>query len=182
MHFSNSFSNYIEFYSCNHFNNQLLTIDYYTLHNYIRSKLETTRVKSVFYTIYLHKLLYSNSNNKESNHCTFISYISSPHNINPYTYNITTTTTTIDDPLGSRFPIRNPRIQKAKDCTWSRFGPWSTCSKPCGAGTQRRQRTIAVKADPDGGKPCRIDGASEIRLCNRQPCGAGLNRHLDLFY
>ena len=122
-----------------------------------------------YYTTY-----YIFRSNNESNHSTFISYLLfSQHQSN--TNNITTTTTTKDDPLG-RFPIRNPRIQKAKDCTWAPFGPWSTCSKPCGAGTQRRQRTIAVKADPDGGKPCRIDGASEIRLCNRQPCGAGLNR------
>lgn len=131
---------------------------------------------SVFYTTYIHTIIpttiYSSAITSLTTALLF--HISS-HNINQYTNN-NITTTTIDDPALGRFPIRNPRIQKAKDCTWARFGPWSTCSKPCGAGTQRRQRTIAVKADPDGGKPCRIDGASEIRLCNRQPCGAGLNR------
>ena len=74
-----------------------------------------------------------------------------------------------------RFPSRSPRIQRPKDCVWTPFGPWLSCSKPCGTGIQRRLRTIAIKADPDG-KLCRVDGASEIRLCNRQQCGAGLNR------
>ena len=61
---------------------------------------------------------------------------------------------------------------RAQNCQWAPFGPWTSCSKPCGAGLQRRQRTVALKAEP-GGTPCRINGASETRLCNRQPCGSG---------
>ena len=74
---------------------------------------------------------------------------------------------------------RTPReqqhlIQSSRklDCQWSTFGPWTPCTKPCGIGVQRRQRKLLHKAQ-NGGSPCRIEGASETRLCNRDPCGSG---------
>lgn len=110
---------------------------------------------------------------------TFVSYLILPTlALTSKNYNYITEIAVPTDNAGAdqgKFPPRTPRLQNdPKDCQWAPFGPWTKCSLPCGAGIQRRHRTVAIKAEP-GGKACRIEAASEIRLCNRQPCGAGLD-------
>ena len=55
-----------------------------------------------------------------------------------------------------------------KDCQWNQFGPWSSCSKPCGGGAKWRKRTKMVNAEK-GGKPCQ-GGKLEMVSCNNEAC------------
>ena len=54
-------------------------------------------------------------------------------------------------------------------CKWSSWGRWSKCSKSCGGGSQKRQRTVA-KTDKHGGKAC-VGSNTERKTCNTQKCG-----------
>ncbi len=58
------------------------------------------------------------------------------------------------------------------DCTWSQYGDWTPCSKPCGVGIQTRSRDILVEARGEGAIECH-GRKVETRICNRHPCGAG---------
>ncbi|XP_076799785.1 uncharacterized protein LOC143444876 isoform X2 [Clavelina lepadiformis] len=46
---------------------------------------------------------------------------------------------------------------------WGRWGSWGSCSKTCGSGVQRRQRTCSASSCPGSG--------SMERACNRGSCG-----------
>jgi hypothetical protein len=52
-------------------------------------------------------------------------------------------------------------------CVVSQFGPWSACTKSCGAGKSTRQRAV-VRHATSGGYTCPF--LSEDRLCNTAPC------------
>jgi hypothetical protein len=55
----------------------------------------------------------------------------------------------------------NSHATEGNLCSWSK---WSSCSKACGNGLQKRTRTIVISAK-NGGKQC--DGRSKgTRLCN----------------
>jgi len=57
--------------------------------------------------------------------------------------------------------------QCPRDCTVTRFGVWSPCTKACGGGAQTRKRTAKVSA-LFGGRPCAH--MSEVRRCNQHHC------------
>ncbi|KAK2149047.1 hypothetical protein LSH36_471g06060 [Paralvinella palmiformis] len=56
------------------------------------------------------------------------------------------------------------RIHCPVDGMYSDWSEWSTCSTPCGVGTQQRRRTC--KEPEDGGAACK-GPAREFRFCNR---------------
>ena len=53
------------------------------------------------------------------------------------------------------------------ECSLSRFGPWSKCSRSCGGGTATRVRSIL--STPAGGRSA-CPGLREQRECNLNPC------------
>merc|ERR1712168_154967 len=55
------------------------------------------------------------------------------------------------------------------DGGWSAFSGWSTCSKKCGGGTQKRTRTCTNPKPAHGGKDC-VGDAEETKKCNENPC------------
>ena len=55
---------------------------------------------------------------------------------------------------------------------WSKWNAWSSCTKPCEGGTQRRERTCTRPSPEHGGKKCRGED-SKMRDCNTEPCVAG---------
>ena len=73
----------------------------------------------------------------------------------------------------SHLPKLLPEAASA-ECTWSSFGPWSSCSRPCGIGTQTRNRTL-LRGSSDNRRRCQ-GGAFEIQICNRHTCGSGKRR------
>eukprot|EP00933_Yihiella_yeosuensis_P038337 TRINITY_DN3227_c0_g1_i2.p1 TRINITY_DN3227_c0_g1~~TRINITY_DN3227_c0_g1_i2.p1 ORF type:complete len:391 (-),score=62.04 TRINITY_DN3227_c0_g1_i2:319-1434(-) len=54
------------------------------------------------------------------------------------------------------------------DCKMSAWGKWTTCSKPCGGGTQKVKRSIEVQPQ-HGGVPCPSDLVKSVE-CNTSPC------------
>ncbi|KAL5963271.1 Hemicentin-1 [Taenia solium] len=53
---------------------------------------------------------------------------------------------------------------------WSSWGPWSSCSRTCGAGsTQHRERKCDMPPPANGGRPC-IGSESQVRACERKTC------------
>ncbi len=51
------------------------------------------------------------------------------------------------------------------NCEWNDWGEWSSCSNPCGAGTEQRKRSIKVNA-LNGGASCWDSGSDhETRSC-----------------
>ena len=62
-----------------------------------------------------------------------------------------------------------PLPWKTVDGKWSDWGDWSTCSLPCGGGTQDRLRTCTNPPPAFGGAQCTGE-SNEIRSCNSQPC------------
>lgn len=54
------------------------------------------------------------------------------------------------------------------NCEVTEWGQWSTCSKPCGGGTQTRTRTVKTPA-ANGGTACPTD-LSQTQVCNSQAC------------
>ena len=55
------------------------------------------------------------------------------------------------------------------DGGWSGWGVWSSCSKPCNAGTQGRSRSCTNPRPRNGGKSC-PGAANEQRVCNTHSC------------
>ena len=60
------------------------------------------------------------------------------------------------------------RSENTKDCQWDQFGPWNSCSKPCGGGAKWRKRKKKADAEK-GGKPC-LGERIEMVSCNNQAC------------
>ena len=56
------------------------------------------------------------------------------------------------------------------NCELNAWSNWSTCTKPCGQGTQFRSRTVKTPAT-NGGKDC--DSLEETRFCNETACVPG---------
>eukprot|EP01012_Entosiphon_sulcatum_P049575 TRINITY_DN6820_c0_g1_i6.p1 TRINITY_DN6820_c0_g1~~TRINITY_DN6820_c0_g1_i6.p1 ORF type:complete len:7637 (+),score=112.47 TRINITY_DN6820_c0_g1_i6:5459-28369(+) len=54
------------------------------------------------------------------------------------------------------------------DCVLSSWSDWTSCSLPCGKGTQTRSRTILVRS-ANSGSPCPTT-LNETRSCNSQAC------------
>ncbi|KAM6224390.1 A disintegrin and metalloproteinase with thrombospondin motifs 16 [Rhynchocyon petersi] len=52
---------------------------------------------------------------------------------------------------------------------WSEWSPWSPCSRTCGRGVSRRDRTCTNPKPSHGGKFCE-GSARTLRLCNSQEC------------
>ena len=69
---------------------------------------------------------------------------------------------------GGKEEIKSSELQ-ATDCKQSSWGEWSKCSKSCGEGSQKRQRTVA-KTEKHGGKAC-VGSNTERKPCNTQKCG-----------
>lgn len=75
----------------------------------------------------------------------------------------------LDPECGS--PCVGPRTE-SRSCgrartpaRWGAYGPWSSCSVSCGAGTQTRTRSCA-NVDPECGTPC-VGPRTESRSCGR---------------
>ncbi|XP_031559995.1 hemicentin-1-like [Actinia tenebrosa] len=70
-------------------------------------------------------------------------------------------------------PSEITRKCNAKPCSvnggWSAYSAWSSCSKKCGGGTQKRTRTCTKPPPSHGGKPC-SGLAEETRKCNVNKC------------
>eukprot|EP00927_Polykrikos_kofoidii_P048726 TRINITY_DN42941_c0_g1_i1.p1 TRINITY_DN42941_c0_g1~~TRINITY_DN42941_c0_g1_i1.p1 ORF type:complete len:1553 (+),score=204.95 TRINITY_DN42941_c0_g1_i1:74-4660(+) len=64
-----------------------------------------------------------------------------------------------------------PCVNEKQDCVWKGWSTWSTCSKSCGAGIQRRSRYVEI-APKGGGKPCDPLVADELAPCSTQLCSA----------
>ena len=64
----------------------------------------------------------------------------------------------------------------AEDGMWSRWSPWTVCSRTCGGGTQTTSRRCDSPAPSNGGKHCKMDWWSGgwktcmKRSCNNQKC------------
>ena len=62
---------------------------------------------------------------------------------------------------------RRRRRRCFRNCTPGSWKAWSTCTKPCGRGTQSRTRGIAVNAQCGG--TCKV-ALKETRVCNTHCC------------
>ena len=61
------------------------------------------------------------------------------------------------------------------DGGWSNFGDWSSCSVPCGDGTQTRTRSCNNPTPADGGADC-VGEDSESQPCNMGECAGKCNQ------
>merc|ERR1712110_516488 len=74
----------------------------------------------------------------------------------------TSTTTTSTTPQTTEAPVINGN--------WSDWGPWGSCSKTCGGGTQNRNRACnSPSPSPNGGAPCEGDD-EDTRQCGDEAC------------
>ena len=55
------------------------------------------------------------------------------------------------------------------DGEWSDWGPWSDCTRSCGAGIRARNRECNNPAPQHGGNYC-AGFEGELEGCNTQPC------------
>lgn len=55
------------------------------------------------------------------------------------------------------------------DGNWTRWRPWTTCTRKCGGGVQSRLRSCTNPQPSFGGRYC-VGKASEARMCNTQEC------------
>ncbi|XP_027058955.1 A disintegrin and metalloproteinase with thrombospondin motifs adt-1-like isoform X3 [Pocillopora damicornis] len=67
----------------------------------------------------------------------------------------------------------NKRICRRQRCPvnggWSSWSGWTSCTKPCGTGSQERARSCTNPRPQHGGKSC--SGSAKLeRSCNQQPC------------
>ncbi len=72
-------------------------------------------------------------------------------------------------------PTPKPPTPKPVDCKLSKWSAWSTCSEPCGGGTQMRTRKV-VQNPEHGGKAC--DPLTQSQACNKQPCPTPKPHHI----
>lgn len=55
------------------------------------------------------------------------------------------------------------------DGNWTRWTPWTTCTRKCGGGVQSRLRSCTNPQPSSGGQYC-VGKASDTRMCNTQEC------------
>ena len=55
------------------------------------------------------------------------------------------------------------------DGRWSRWSPWSSCTRTCGTGKKLRERSCDNPKPANGGKDCQGE-QSKTRECNNKPC------------
>lgn len=84
----------------------------------------------------------------------------------------TRTVLTYNDPSGMPCPPLEARLPCGRkpcpvDCQMGEWEGWSSCTAPCGGGTQTRNRYVKRPAR-NGGRIC--TSRSEIRLCNSASC------------
>lgn len=60
-----------------------------------------------------------------------------------------------------------------RNCSWTEWGPWESCSRSCGVGQQHRLRTFISPGT--NGSWCEdiLEGNLEHRFCNIRPCRGG---------
>ena len=61
------------------------------------------------------------------------------------------------------------------DCEVSDWTEWSSCSKTCGSGFQKRERSI-VKQPKNNGKPCE-GNLDETKTCELEECYSMQNKY-----
>lgn len=63
-----------------------------------------------------------------------------------------------------------------RNCTWTGWGEWSSCSRSCGVGQQQRIRTFLSPGT--NGSWCEdiLGGNQEQRFCNIKPCRGQLQQ------
>lgn len=70
-------------------------------------------------------------------------------------------------------PVATQPCTDLSQCAWN-VPAWSTCSKPCGGGTQTRNKSILAQP-VSGGLPCPSSTSSErsqTQACNTKVCNA----------
>ncbi|XP_062562795.1 hemicentin-1-like [Armigeres subalbatus] len=80
-------------------------------------------------------------------------------------------------PRNGGLPCQGPeselKICKESECIvdggWSEWGPWSKCSKSCGAGIRSRERFCTNPEPKNGGKQCKGD-VFEVEKCSVKSC------------
>lgn len=60
-------------------------------------------------------------------------------------------------------------VCQPEDCEWGDWTFWSSCTKSCGSGVQRRHREVAT-APRHGGRSCDPNAREEVGFCNNQTC------------
>ena len=60
------------------------------------------------------------------------------------------------------------------DCRLSEWTSWSSCTKTCSGGTQKRSRSV-LKPEQHGGQAC--PKLQETKGCNTKDCPGTFNRH-----
>ena len=69
---------------------------------------------------------------------------------------------------------------EANACQVSEWSQWSQCSKHCGLGEKRRERSI-VKHDSEGGRPC--PALAEIKWCgSARGCVNGSSSSAEVYF
>lgn len=69
---------------------------------------------------------------------------------------------------------------EANSCVVSEWSEWSRCSKHCGLGEKRRERSI-VKHDRDGGRIC--PALVEVKWCgSARGCVNGANSSSETYF
>ncbi|CAL8292204.1 unnamed protein product [Lota lota] len=59
---------------------------------------------------------------------------------------------------------------ESKNCSWTGWGGWGSCSRSCGVGQQLRLRTFMSPGANGSWCPDILDGNQEQRFCNIRPC------------
>ncbi|KAG7281605.1 hypothetical protein CRUP_033715 [Coryphaenoides rupestris] len=58
----------------------------------------------------------------------------------------------------------------SKNCSWTEWGEWGSCSRSCGVGQQLRLRTFLSPGPNGSWCPDILEGNQEQRFCNIRPC------------
>jgi hemicentin len=64
------------------------------------------------------------------------------------------------------------------DGSWTRYGPYSDCSRECGGGITVAVRQCSMPPPTNGGKECPGPNM-DVKQCNQQPCPCGTNGTFD---
>ncbi|XP_027036187.1 uncharacterized protein LOC113664759 [Pocillopora damicornis] len=69
----------------------------------------------------------------------------------------------------NRYFLCATKDRKPIDGNWTRWTPWTTCTRKCGGGVQSRLRSCTNPQPSSGGQYC-VGKASDTRMCNTQEC------------